>query len=130
MAIAKIQTGDNVKIISGNYKGTEGVVTEVITVTKGNKTIKRVVVSSVPTIVKYQKANKQAEMPGSMSQTSRKIDITNVMLVDNGKISRSKIVMDKNGKKTRELLKTGKAVVKNPVVKSKESRKELKESNK
>jgi large subunit ribosomal protein L24 len=130
MAIAKIQTGDNVKIISGNYKGTEGVVTDVITVTKGNKTIKRVVVSTVPTIVKYQKANKQAEMPGAMNQTSRKIDITNVMLVDDGKISRSKIVTDKNGKKTRELLKTGKTVVKNPVVRAKDIKKELKETNK
>ena len=130
MAIAKIQTGDNVKIISGNYKGTEGVVTDVITVTKGKKTIKRVVVSTVPTITKYQKANKQAEMPGSMTQTSRKIDITNVMLVDNGKISRSKIVVDKNGKKTRELLKTGKTVVKNPVVRAKDIKKELKESSK
>jgi large subunit ribosomal protein L24 len=129
MSIAKIQTGDSVKIISGNYKGTEGVVTELITVTKGKKTIKRVVVSTVPTIAKYQKANKAFDVAGQMTQTSRKIDISNVMLVENGKTQRSKIVI-KDGKKSREGLKTGNPVVKTNLAADKELKKELKASKK
>ncbi len=127
MAIAKIQAGDNVKIIAGNYKGTEGVVTDVIKTTKGKKTITRVVVSSVPTIAKYQKSNVLAQMPGSISQTYRPINISNVMLVSDGKISRSKIVVGKDGKKSREYLKTGKTVAKTILPRSKDS-KELKET--
>jgi large subunit ribosomal protein L24 len=124
MSIAKIQTGDSVRIIAGNYKGTEGVVTEVITVTKGKKTIKRVVVSTIPTIVKYQKSNALAQVPGQMLQTSRKIDITNVMLVENGKTQRSKIVI-KDNKKVREGLKTGNVVIKTNLAVDKELKKEL-----
>ncbi|MGL4759766.1 MAG: KOW motif-containing protein [Patescibacteria group bacterium] len=122
MAIAKIQAGDNVKIVAGSYKGTEGVVTEVITITKGKKIFKRVVVSSLPTIVKYQKANKAFDMPGSQTQTSRKIDISNVMLITDGKITRSKIVTDEKGKKTREYLKTAKTVKKTILPRSKDSK--------
>jgi ribosomal protein L24 len=106
MAISKIQTGDNVKIVAGNYRGQTGVVSEVITVTKRNKTIKRVVVSSVPTIVKYKKGNKAAQMPGEQLTTTRKIDASNVMLLNSkGEISKSKVVISDDGKKSRVLKK-------------------------
>jgi large subunit ribosomal protein L24 len=122
MAIAKIQAGDNVMVIAGNYKGTEGVITKVIKTTKGKKSITRVVVSSLPTIVKYQKSNVLAQMPGSMNQVFRTINISNVMLSSDGKISRSKIVIGNDGKKSREYLKTGKTVVKTILPKSKDAK--------
>lgn len=125
MAIAKIQTGDNVKIISGNYKNTEGVITEVITITKGKKTIKRVVVSTVPTIVKYRKANKLAKSEGSMSQVARKVDISNVMLVENGKAQKSSIIINEEGKKVRQLIKSKNIVIKTKLLNPKKSQEQL-----
>jgi large subunit ribosomal protein L24 len=129
MAIAKIQTGDNVKVIAGSYKGTIGVVTEVITVKKKNRTFKRCVVSTIPTIVKYQKANKLYKIEGAMKQTSRPIDMSNVMIVEDGNPTRTKISIDKEGKKVRVSLKTDKPVTKVAIPKSKEL-KELKETSK
>lgn len=127
MAIAKIQTGDNVKIISGNYKNTEGVITEVITTTKGKKTIKRVVVSTVPTIVKYRKGNKMANSEGSMSQVARKVDISNVMLVEDGKAQKSTIIVNEDGKKVRQLVKSKNIVVKTKLLDPKKSKEPLTE---
>jgi large subunit ribosomal protein L24 len=128
MAIAKIQTGDNVRIISGNYKGTEGVITSVISVKKGKNIIRRCVISTVPTIVKYQKGNKQFETPGSMNQVSRTIDMSNVMIVEDGKVTRTKVVTTE-GKKVRVSLKTANPVKKTAIPKRKEL-KELKETSK
>lgn len=120
MAIAKIQAGDNVKLIAGAYKGTEGVVTKVITTTKRKKTIRRIIVSSLPTIVKYQKSNAIANTPGSMTQTYRTVDISNVMLVDDGNPSRTKITTLEDGKKVRQFLKSGKTVTKTLLPRSKD----------
>lgn len=131
MAIAKIQTGDKVRVVSGGHKGIEGIVTKVVTVIRKNKTVvRRVAVSEVPTIVKYQKGNKAYDMPGSQKMVARMIDISNVMLVDStGKVSRSSILIDeKTGKKTR-VLNSDKSEVKKVVVPktSKNNRLESKE---
>jgi ribosomal protein L24 len=129
MAISKIQKGDNVKVIAGNYKGATGVVSEVLTITKGNKTVKRVVVSSIPTIVKYKKGNKAFEVAGQQLSTTRKINISNVMLVNSkGETSRSKIAISDAGKKSRTLLKGLETVTKVELPKKSKATKELTET--
>jgi len=137
MAITKIQKGDKVKVTAGSYKGTEGVVTKVITKkTHPKKTTTRIAVSTIPSIIKYRKANRAFNLPGEKLTTDRLIDISNVSLLDDkGKVSKVKISLDdKTGKKTRLYVTTGKVVAKTNAVKedtkdTKDS-KETKESKK
>jgi large subunit ribosomal protein L24 len=115
MSISRIQSGDNVKIISGKYKNTIGIVTKVVKLLNGKI---RVAVAGVEKIAKFQKANRQYGMPGSISQVDRMIDVSNVSLLDDkGNISKVKIEL-KDSKKTRVYKTTGKPVVK---VKSEDS---------
>lgn len=111
MSITRIQKGDNVKVISGKYKGHTGTVTAVRR--SANKRSYRVAVSGIATIAKFQRANRQYEMPGSMKQIERFLDSSNVALVDDkGNVSKVKIDSDKNGKKFRAYKTTGKPVAK------------------
>jgi large subunit ribosomal protein L24 len=114
MAISKIQTGDKVKVISGNYKGTVGLVTKVVRVVKGKKISKRLSVNTIPKIVKYRKKfSYQGESyPGAQLSVDRFIDLSNVMLLDSSdKVSKSKIVITE-GKKFRHYKTTNTAVAK------------------
>jgi large subunit ribosomal protein L24 len=127
MAISKIQQGDQVKIIAGNYKGQAGVVSEIVLTKKGKITKKRLVVSSVPTIVKYKKGNKLAQMPGEQLSQTRTIDASNVMLAnDKGEITRSK-VQTIDGKKSRVAVKGGSVIVKTVSKKAKKASPDTKE---
>jgi large subunit ribosomal protein L24 len=109
MSTSKIQKGDSVKVISGKYKGTTGLITKVVTGDKWTPT--RVAVDAVAKIVNYQKANRAAGMPGQMTNVDRMIDSSNVQLVDSkGKVSKSFIKIS-DGKKVR-VLKTTKTEVK------------------
>lgn len=110
MSISRIQKGDKVKIISGKYRNTEGVVTSI----KGD----RASVSGVEKINKYQRANRQYNLPGSMTQVDRLIHVSNLALIDDkGTISKVKIDT-KDGHKFRVYKSTGKAVKKEQLEKS------------
>ena len=133
MSITRIQKGDNVKVISGKYKGHTGTVTAVRRST--DKKNYRVAVSGVATIAKFQKANRQYEMPGSMKQIERFLDSSNVALVDyKGNVSKVAIETSKDGKKFRAYKTTGKPVVKAKVesksAKSAEDKSETKKTTK
>lgn len=123
MAKAKIQTGDTVKIISGNYKGLTGQVLKIVKKDNG-KTIKtRASVSTVEGINKYRKSfkyNGQA-YPGSVYKVPRMVDISNLShLTADGQLSKVLIKTDeKTGKKIRVLQKTGTEIKPVKVIKEK-----------
>lgn len=115
MAISKIQTGYRVKVISGKYKNTVGIVTKKFSkILKNGKLSTRVSLNTIEKIVKYRKSmNFQGESyPGEKLSVDRTIDISNVQLVTPENIlSRSKVQI-KDGKKTRVYVKTNTPILK------------------
>ena len=101
----KIKTGDEVKVISGHYKGTVSTVTAVFP--KENK----IIVEGVNMIKKSQKPS-QAYPEGGIVEMEAKIDASNVMLYDRKakSVSRVGIVIDENGNKKRVFKKSGNEV--------------------
>ena len=126
MATAKIQSGDKVLVTSGNYKGTQGVVTKVHKLIKYKNgkayIIKRAEVSNVATIVKYRRSvtyNGQ-EYPGTQTFVNRKIDISNLSLTTTSKKpSKVLIKTDEDGKKQRYLKKDDSLVIREKVLATK-----------
>lgn len=125
MSIAKIQKGDNIQVIAGNYKGTKGVVTKIIN--KKNKVGKlissRATVSTVPKIVKYRAKQRQngEVFPGAKLETDRTINVSNLQLItESGLVSRSKVEI-KDGKKVRVYKKDNQVVTKVKVENPKKS---------
>lgn len=113
MSISKIQKGDHVKVISGKFKGTVGIVSSVRKNKQSGSV--RVAVSTTPKIAKYQKANKQYGVPGSMKQVDRFIDVSNISLLDDkGNISKVKIE-SKDNFSFRVYKTTGKKVEKKQI---------------
>jgi large subunit ribosomal protein L24 len=119
MSLAKIQTGDSVKVSSGNYKGLVGVVSQVFKKINPNGTIStRASISTVPGITKFKKSTTYLgeKIPGSMKNVSRKIDVSNLSLITDGQISKIKVeVID--GKKVRVYKKTNLQVIKEKIEK-------------
>jgi ribosomal protein L24 len=115
MAISKIQTRDRVKVISGKYKNTIGIVTKKISKTlKNGKSSTRISLNTIEKIVKYRKSMSfQGESyPGEKLSVDRTIDISNVQLVTpENTLSRSKVEV-KDGKKTRVYVKTNIPILK------------------
>jgi ribosomal protein L24 len=114
MSIAKIQTGDKVRVIAGNYKGVEGVVTKVSAATARNGLVKRrAAVSNVSKILKFRKSQyfQGQKYAGQQFEVDRTIDISNLMLITENKVSKSKIETT-NGKKTRVYKLNSKPVLK------------------
>ncbi|GEM_PF-1016757 len=113
MSIAKIQKGDRVKVIAGNYKGTVGIVSKVINKKLPKGGVKtRVAISELPKIVDYRRSMKMYKIPGEMRLKDRLIDVSNVQLVtDDGQVSRVAIEVIE-GKKVRVYKKTGQKVEK------------------
>lgn len=109
MSISRIQSGDNVKIISGKYKNHVGTI---ISIRKDKVSGKvRVAVSGVENIAKFQKANRQYGVPGELKQVPRYLDASNVALLDEkGKISKITIKTDEQGKRYRAYKTTGTGV--------------------
>jgi ribosomal protein L24 len=116
MSIAKIQSGDKVKIIAGNYKGTIGDIVKVVKKVSKNGKIKiRASVSSVPKIAKYRKSSsfQGQSYPGLKTETDRFLDVSNLsLLTDDLKVSKVKISIDDKNKKTRVLKKTNEVIKK------------------
>lgn len=126
MSIAKIQSGDSVKIIAGNYKGITGTVTKIIHKKypkgKGKFIVKtRASVDTIKKIAKYRKSSvyQGQKYAGNMSQVDRFVDVSNLMLLDeNMKPARVRIEV-KNDKKTRIFATTGGTITKKILPKAK-----------
>jgi large subunit ribosomal protein L24 len=122
MAKARIQSGDTIKITSGNYKGTIGQVLKIVKKSDGKRTFLRASISSVPGINKYKKSFKYngQSYPGSVYQVPRLIDTSNLShLTAENQVSKVQIQADESGKKVRTLKKTGKTIENVRIVKEK-----------
>ena len=102
MSALKIKKGDTVKVIAGKDSGKEGKVVSVDV--KGGK----VVVEGVNMITKHAKPS-QANPNGGIVQKEAAIDISNVMLVVDGKATRVGFEV-KDGKKVRVAKATGEVI--------------------
>ena len=102
MSALKIKKGDTVKVITGKDKDKEGKVISV-DVQKG-----KVIVEGVNMITKHAKPS-QANPNGGIVQKEAAIDISNVMLVVDGKATRVGFEI-KDGKKVRVAKATGEVI--------------------
>ena len=102
MATMKIKVGDTVKVIAGKDKGKEG---QVLKVDHKNG---RVVVKGVNMITKHNKPS-AGNPQGGIVNKEAPMDISNVMLVVDGKATRVGFEV-RDGKKVRVAKKTGKVV--------------------
>ncbi len=91
MASLKIKKGDTVKVIAGRDKDKEG---KVIAVNHKNGTL---LVEGVNMITKHTKPSMQNQQGGIVHQEGP-IDISNVMLLHNGKATRVGFKMEGNDK--------------------------------
>lgn len=102
MATLKIKKGDTVKVIAGKDKDREGKVLSV------NSKKKTVLVEGVSMITKHAKPS-AANAEGGIIHQEGPIDISNVMLVHDGKATRVGFKMD-GDKKVRFAKATGKVI--------------------
>ena len=93
MATLKIKKGDTVRVIAGKDKDKEG---KVLSVDKKNG---RVVVEGINMLTKHTKPSAANQQGGIVNQEGA-IDISNVMYVVNGKVTRVGFT-EKDGKKVR-----------------------------
>ena len=100
MATSKIKKGDLVKVITGKDKGKEG---KVLSVKNG-----KVLVEGVNTVTKHSKPS-QSNPQGGIIHQEAAIDVSNVLLVVDGKVTRVGFEV-KDGKKVRVAKATGKAI--------------------
>ena len=98
MATSKIKKGDTVRVIAGVDKGKEGKVLEV----KGGK----VKVEGVNKVKKHIKPN-QANAKGGIIEEEAFFDVSNVMYVVNGTVTRIGFRIEDGKDKVRYAKKTG-----------------------
>ena len=102
MSASKIRKGDLVRVITGKDKDKEG---KVLSVNAKNHTV---LVEGIIMVSKHTKPNAQNQTGGIVSQESS-IDISNVMLVVDGKATRVGFKVE-DGKKVRVAKATGKVI--------------------
>lgn len=102
MSASKIRKGDLVRVITGKDKDKEG---KVLSVNAKNHTV---LVEGINMVSKHTKPNAQSQTGGIVSQESS-IDISNVMLVVDGKATRVGFKVE-DGKKVRVAKATGKVI--------------------
>ncbi len=102
MATSKIKKGDSVRVIAGGDKGNEG---KVLSVDVKNH---RVVVEGVNMVKKHQKPS-MANQAGGIIEQEAPIDISNVMLLSDGQVSRVGFKVE-GDKKVRVAKATGKTI--------------------
>jgi large subunit ribosomal protein L24 len=102
MASSKIKKGDMVRVIAGTSKNSEG---KVIAVDNKNH---KVTVEGVHMIKKHVKPS-MANQAGGIVEQEGPIDISNVMLLEDGKTTRVGFKMD-GDKKVRFAKKTGEVI--------------------
>ena len=100
MASLKIKKGDTVKVIAGKDKDKEG---KVLSVKDG-----KVIVEGVNMITKHAKPS-MANQQGGILHQEAPIDLSNVMLLHNGKATRVGFKMD-GDKKVRVAKATGEVI--------------------
>ena len=100
MASLKIKKGDTVKVIAGKDKDKEG---KVLSVKDG-----KVIVEGINMITKHAKPSMQNQQGGILHQEAP-IDLSNVMLLHNGKATRVGFKMD-GDKKVRVAKATGEVI--------------------
>ncbi len=102
MATSKIKKGDMVRVIAGGDKGNEGKVISVDTKSG------RVVVEGVHLVKKHTKPS-MANQAGGIVEQEAPIDISNVMLLSDGKTTRVGFKVE-GDKKVRYAKATGKTI--------------------
>ncbi len=102
MATTKIKKGDTVRVIAGKDKDKEG---KVLSVDRKNG---RVIVEGINMITKHTKPSAANQQGGIINQEGP-IDISNVMYVVNGKVTRIGFT-EKDGKKVRVAKATGEVI--------------------
>ena len=102
MAASKLKKGDTVKVITGKDLGKTGKVTSVDV--KNHK----VVVEGINKVTKHTKPSAQNQIGGIIEKEAA-LDISNVMLVVDGKATRVGFKVE-DGKKVRIAKATGKAI--------------------
>ena len=100
----KLKSGDTVKVIAGDHKGSEGKVLSIV------KDEDRVLVEGVNLVSKHTKPNAQNPQ-GGITEKEAPIHISNVMLVEDGVAVRVGYKVDGDtktriSKKTKKLAKT------------------------
>jgi large subunit ribosomal protein L24 len=107
MARLQIRKGDRVKVISGNYKGTEG------TVLRVEPEKNRVVVQGVNLRKRHRKPS-PATPEGGIVEFEAPIHASNVMLLDpkSGEPTRVKAGVGSDGRRERVAVKSGQAIPK------------------
>ena len=98
----KIKTGDTVKVIAGKDKDKEGKVLSV------DKKTGRVVGEGVNMVTKHAKPSASNQQGGIINKEAP-IDASNVMYVQNGKVTRIGYNVE-DGKKVRVAKKTGEVI--------------------
>ena len=99
MATSKIKVGDTVQVITGKDKGKEGKVIRI------DHKKNRVIVEGINMITKSQKPSAAVPQGGIINREAP-IDISNVMYLHNGKVTRIGYRID-GDKKVRIAKKTG-----------------------
>lgn len=102
MSALKLKKGDMVRVIAGKDKDKEGKIREI------NRAKKTVIVEGINMVTKHTKPNAQNQQGGIISQEAP-IDISNVMYVADGKVSRIGFQIQ-DGKKVRVAKATGKVI--------------------
>lgn len=102
MATSKIKVGDTVRVIAGADKDNEG---KVLSIDHKNN---RVVVEGVHMIKKHEKPS-MANQAGGIVEQEGPIDMSNVMLLHNGKATRVGFKLD-GDKKVRVAKATGEVI--------------------
>ena len=102
MATSKIKKGDTVRVIAGKDKDKEG---KVLSVDKKNG---KVLVENINMVTKHTKPSAANQNGGIINQEAP-IDISNVMYVVNGKVTRIGFT-EKDGKKVRVAKATGEVI--------------------
>lgn len=102
MAMSKIKVGDTVQVIAGKSKGKQGKVTAI------NRKTGRVTVEGANMVTKHQKPS-AANPQGGIVEQEAPLDISNVMLVVDGKPTRVGFRIQ-DGKKVRFAKKTGQVI--------------------
>ena len=102
MSAVRIKKGDTVKVIAGKDKGKEG---KVLSVNAKNHTA---LVEGVNMVTKHAKPS-AANQQGGIIEKEAPIDLSNVMLLHNGKATRVGFKMD-GDKKVRVAKATGEVI--------------------
>ncbi len=100
----KIRKNDQVVVISGRDKGRRGRVVEVLTKER------KVLVEGVNILKHFERPNRQKGVAGGIVDREAPIDVSNVMLLENGVPVRVGYQILQDGRKVRISKKTGAAL--------------------